>query len=498
MKKSKRPLIQIGSKNVFNFKVMNDFIKWLESDGNILFSNVDICLIDKSVGYGLFAKENVRLNEVLIKIPEKYIITADFVSNIKEYSDILNRFVFDFSELLALFFAFERVYLDYFCKQFGSLNDGTAYFVQWTLEMPNGFEQFLDCRKKLMNEKRNESDFWWKSYIGILPRNFSTPLFIYYLKENGQAKIKEIACQLPIETKEKLLGQLDELIVFEEKFFKLLLNSSEEDASQIAKELSQDSIIFWREICCWAWHIVNTSIFTENLSLHSVDKQKSYDKNQKNCSKKKIDEENFGGSLALVPLVDMLNHSPDASCVPFFDKKMGFFKVIAEHHSIVAGQQLFFCYGAHNNDQLWIEYGFRLLENPFNRVNISIDLFVVLAERCGQKVESARREILKKARLPCTIYATDEIPSFALRKNSSILLMKKSKLSNWSQYLFSDEENEYDEEGILTSPEIKLIVSILRKLENALIARRNECLMEEICASWDDQIQILKRMLIKY
>nr|CAD2204293.1 unnamed protein product [Meloidogyne enterolobii] len=69
----------------------------------------------------------------------------------------------------------------------------------------------------------------------------------------------------------------------------------------------------------------------------------------------------------------MLNHSPDASCVPFFDNKMGFFKVIAEHHSIVAGQQLFFCYGAHNNDQLWIEYGFRLLENPFNRVNISID-----------------------------------------------------------------------------------------------------------------------------
>ena len=57
----------------------------------------------------------------------------------------------------------------------------------------------------------------WKSYIGILPRNFSTPLFIYYLKENGNAKIKEIASQLPIETKEKLLGQLDELIIFEEK-----------------------------------------------------------------------------------------------------------------------------------------------------------------------------------------------------------------------------------------------------------------------------------------
>ena len=47
---------------------MNDFCKWLESDGDILFQKVDIRLIDKSVGYGLFVKENVRMNEVLIKV----------------------------------------------------------------------------------------------------------------------------------------------------------------------------------------------------------------------------------------------------------------------------------------------------------------------------------------------------------------------------------------------------------------------------------------------
>lgn len=61
------------------------------------------------------------------------------------------------------------------------------------------------------------------------------------------------------------------------------------------------------------------SIFTENLPFQNlVDKQKSSDQNQffkkRNSKNKKSKEEeiNFGGSLALVPLVDMINHSPDA------------------------------------------------------------------------------------------------------------------------------------------------------------------------------------------
>jgi hypothetical protein len=55
-----------------------------------------------------------------------------------------------------------------------------------------------------------------------------------------------------------------------------------------------------------------------------------------------------------------------------FDRKSHSYIVRAEHRTLMAGQQLFVCYGAHDNAQLWIEYGFRVDENPFNRVNIPI------------------------------------------------------------------------------------------------------------------------------
>ncbi|KAF7639946.1 SET domain-containing protein [Meloidogyne graminicola] len=73
--------------------------------------------------------------------------------------------------------------------------------------------------------------------------------------------------------------------------------------------------------------------------------------------------------------------------------------------------------------------------------------------------------------------------------------MEKSKLTKWSQYLFSNDENEEDEEENLKSPEIKLIGSILKKLVNALVARKNECLFKEVCVSWEEQIEILQRII---
>ncbi|KAF7633964.1 SET domain-containing protein [Meloidogyne graminicola] len=249
------------------------------------------------------------------------------------------RFSFDSSELLALFFALERIYFDYFCKQTSNdLNDETLYIVQWEMEIPNGLKNFLGSRRDLLMKIRRKTIyvFSYKLFVEILHRYSSQIFFnssIYLLfNKNGKDKLKEISSQLPLECRERLLEQLSELAIFEGKFFNFLNDTPNEEITKNLTEMSEHSITFGKKFAA-GQHIVNTrSLFTEKFAffLFKILNKTSFKK--KNSTE---DEEN---TLRL-------------KCVPLFDKKLNCYKVIAEH-SIGAGQQLFFCYSAHSNDQL--------------------------------------------------------------------------------------------------------------------------------------------------
>lgn len=88
---------------------MGEFQEWLKkqiANGNdgISFPKIELKSFDESMGYGLFATEDIRQNEILIKvmrlifyyiemfiaqIPAKFMITAQFVADIPEYANIL-------------------------------------------------------------------------------------------------------------------------------------------------------------------------------------------------------------------------------------------------------------------------------------------------------------------------------------------------------------------------------------------------------------------------
>ncbi|KAK5046564.1 hypothetical protein LTR84_007325 [Exophiala bonariae] len=60
-------------------------------------------------------------------------------------------------------------------------------------------------------------------------------------------------------------------------------------------------------------------------------------------------------AMAMVPAMDLFNHSHMANCNTSYDRKG--FHVVTEQ-AISAGQELLLSYGAHSNDTLWTEYGF--------------------------------------------------------------------------------------------------------------------------------------------
>lgn len=71
-------------------------------------------------------------------------------------------------------------------------------------------------------------------------------------------------------------------------------------------------------------------------------------------------------AMALVPVMDLFNHTHVPNCKTSYDRK-GFY--VATGEAIRAGQELLLSYGAHGNDVLWTEYGFMMDANGDDSVS---------------------------------------------------------------------------------------------------------------------------------
>ncbi|KAJ1952580.1 hypothetical protein IWQ62_006191, partial [Dispira parvispora] len=76
---------------------------------------------------------------------------------------------------------------------------------------------------------------------------------------------------------------------------------------------------------------------------------------------------NLGDSLALAPLLDLLNHDCQADVTPYFDHSRQRF-VIRTNQPILPGHEAFINYGPHDNVKLVCEYGFWVPGNPHDLV----------------------------------------------------------------------------------------------------------------------------------
>uniref|UniRef100_A0A060T5Y0 ARAD1B11374p n=1 Tax=Blastobotrys adeninivorans TaxID=409370 RepID=A0A060T5Y0_BLAAD len=82
---------------------------------------------------------------------------------------------------------------------------------------------------------------------------------------------------------------------------------------------------------------------------------------------------NVRGNATLVPFVDFLNHSPDTSVKVKIDYRG---LTLTSTVSYDEGEEVYLCYGPHDNSTLLTEYGFTLTGNIWDTVDISrhIDL----------------------------------------------------------------------------------------------------------------------------
>ncbi|VDK51547.1 unnamed protein product [Anisakis simplex] len=344
---------------------METFLKWVHTEG-CHFDGVEIrrCLDADDSGYGIFALRTFRINETIISVPPKLMITAGAIADTQKYKEILKRGRLQPFEVLVVFFLLEQ-----------------------------------------------STDSVWSPYLDILPKSFSTPAFtesainpdylplsVRQMWINQQSELKNMF---------EKVGHLNSLIVHSyHPRFKIcdVLKPSKQEPS-------------WQHFL-WAWHVVNTRcIYIENKPHPLVD----------NCN---------GDTLAVIPLVDMLNHANDYQAMALWDNVTKCYKVIGTR-TISDGDQIFVCYGGHSNEFLWIEYGFRMNNNIYNKVHITYELLVALARHIGLKFTDAHVEAVKRVALPCTLYATDAMPSFGLKASLRILQLRFDELQEWSAIVYS-------------------------------------------------------------
>lgn len=296
-----------------------------------------------------------------------------------------------------------------------------------------------------------ESSFY-APYINVLPKSFTTPSYTNKYID---------PVNLPLSARKYWCDQQKDV------------HESWKRIHEVVPEISHEKFL-------WAWHVVNTRcIYMENKPHVKVDNS-------------------VGDTLAVIPFVDMLNHDPFAKGLAGFDSYSNEY-IVRSTHCVMEDEEVTVCYGAHDNARLWMEYGFTLSSNPNGKVIFETAEFIALAKNVGVAVSSQHEDILYTAGLPCTLYLSDEGPSWALRTNAKILLLSLSDIKRWRELIYTSRtldstDDRNSENDVKDTAECQALEKIILELKQAVTTSLTKA-PEDLRWIWQEQLMIIDATL---
>ncbi|CAI9740088.1 SET domain-containing protein 4-like [Octopus vulgaris] len=212
----------------------------------------------------------------------------------------------------------------------------------------------------LLAERAKSSDSVWSSYISMLPLEFDTIT-------NWET---EAVDALPPYTSR--LAQKS-LKTFYDAYAAISQCCCALDYPYLT------SVLTCKKNFRWAWNVVNT-----RCVYFEVPTSPYIEESGKNC--------------ALIPYLDLLNHSPDAKVITEFNKVTNCFEILTLD-SYRKYDQVFIKYGPHNNSELLVEYGFIIPDNPHNFYEFSFDTIRDFSTCLNIACLRQKEEILEKYNL---------------------------------------------------------------------------------------------------
>jgi len=148
--------------------------------------------------------------------------------------------------------------------------------------------------------------------------------------------------------------------------------------------------------------------------------------------------ENDGDCLALVPFLDLLNHSDEVTVEAGINLEQtsndGFFYQLKVGQDVRRYEEAFICYGKHSNTKLLTEYGFSLgPENKSEHIPISIsDVLTFFQTKKINVIKlNAKLSLLKENKLSVNLGLSTSGLNWTLKAVIFILLLDADNLKAW-------------------------------------------------------------------
>ncbi|NXX80912.1 SETD4 protein, partial [Urocolius indicus] len=252
----------------------------------------------------------------------------------------------------------------------------------------------------LIAERHAGENSLWKPYLDVLPKTYTCPVCLEH----------DVVNLLPEPLRQKSQEQrttVHEFYVSSKAFFSSLQPLFAENTGTI----------FTYSALRWAWCTINTRTI---YMKHS----------QRECFSLEPDV------YALAPYLDLLNHSPNVQVKAAFNEQTRSYEIRTNSQS-KKYEEVFICYGPHDNQRLLLEYGFVATDNPHSSVYVSSDTLLKYFPPLD-KQRNAKVSILKDHDLLENLTFGWDGPSWRLLTAIKLLSLGADEFACWRRTLLGD------------------------------------------------------------
>ncbi|KFO80765.1 SET domain-containing protein 4, partial [Cuculus canorus] len=283
----------------------------------------------------------------------------------------------------------------------------------------------------LIAEKHAGEKSLWKPYLDVLPKTYTCPVYLEH----------DVVSLFPEPLRKKALEQrtmVHELYMSSKDFFFSLQPLFAENTETIFNYSALE----------WAWCTVNTrTIYVK----HS----------QRECFSLEPDV------YALAPYLDLLNHSPNVQVKGAFNEQTRSYE-IRTNSQCKKYEEVFICYGPHDNQRLLLEYGFVAMNNPHSSVYVSSDTLLKYFPPVD-KQRNAKISILKDHDFLENLTFGWDGPSWRLLTALKLLSLGTDEFTCWKRTLLG---------GVISARNEQQTLTITAKICHFLIEETQHVLLQ--------------------